>query len=164
MAAGEMEAIAELAKHPKVVAIGEVGLDYYYEHSPRETQQARLADFVELARTAGKPLVIHCRDAFEIVFGFLTRRGLGRSEASFMLQRGMRRRRSTSLQGFYVVFLRHRDLQKSQVLQEAARTAALEKILIETIALFLPRSRIAASERAGLRAVGRREGGGVARI
>jgi TatD DNase family protein len=54
-----------LAPHPRVVAIGETGLDYYYDHSPRQAQQAAFARFIGLARTVGKPVVCHIRDAHD---------------------------------------------------------------------------------------------------
>ncbi|MDQ3369231.1 MAG: TatD family hydrolase [Myxococcota bacterium] len=54
-----------LARHPRVVAIGETGLDYHYDHSPRELQQAAFARFIELAHAVGKPVVCHIRDAHE---------------------------------------------------------------------------------------------------
>jgi TatD DNase family protein len=54
-----------LARHPRVVAIGETGLDYYYDHSPREAQQEAFARFIELARAVDKPVVCHIRDAHE---------------------------------------------------------------------------------------------------
>ena len=50
--------------HPKVVAVGETGLDYYYRHSPPEAQRSHLRHFIREAGRAGLPLVIHCRDAF----------------------------------------------------------------------------------------------------
>ena len=52
-----------LAPHPRVVAIGETGLDYYYDHSPRAAQQEAFAKFIDLAHRVGKPLVCHIRDA-----------------------------------------------------------------------------------------------------
>jgi TatD DNase family protein len=52
-----------LARHPRVVAIGETGLDYYYDHSPRETQREVFARFIELAHAVNKPVVCHIRDA-----------------------------------------------------------------------------------------------------
>lgn len=55
-----------LAPHPRVVAIGETGLDYYYNHSPHEQQRAAFARFIELAHRAGKPVVCHIRDAHEV--------------------------------------------------------------------------------------------------
>jgi TatD DNase family protein len=54
-----------LAPHPRVVAIGETGLDYYYNHSPKETQRAAFARFIELAHRVNKPVVCHIRDAHE---------------------------------------------------------------------------------------------------
>lgn len=54
-----------LARHPRVVAIGETGLDYYYDHSPRELQRTAFARFIELAHAVGKPVVCHIRDAHE---------------------------------------------------------------------------------------------------
>ena len=52
-----------LARHPRVVAIGETGLDYYYDHSPRAVQQLAFVRFLELARAVDKPVVCHIRDA-----------------------------------------------------------------------------------------------------
>jgi TatD DNase family protein len=52
-----------LAPHPRVVAIGETGLDYYYDHSPHETQREAFARFIDLAKRVGKPVVCHIRDA-----------------------------------------------------------------------------------------------------
>ncbi|HEU4613789.1 MAG TPA: TatD family hydrolase [Kofleriaceae bacterium] len=54
-----------LARHPRVVAIGETGLDYYYDHSPRDAQQAAFRRFIELAHAVDKPVVCHIRDAHE---------------------------------------------------------------------------------------------------
>src|SRR5205085_7907333 len=54
----EME---RLAKHPKIIAWGEIGLDYFYDHSPRETQKQVFIRQTELARAAKLPIVIHCR-------------------------------------------------------------------------------------------------------
>lgn len=53
----------ELSVHPRVVAIGETGLDYYYNHSPHDVQRTAFARFIELAHRAGKPVVCHIRDA-----------------------------------------------------------------------------------------------------
>lgn len=138
MATGEMEVLAELAKHPKVVAIGEVGLDYYYEHSPREIQQERLADFIRLARAAGKSLVIHCRDAFEDCFRIFDKEDAWSVGGVFHCYTGDA---ATALhiaaKGFYVSFSGIVTFKKSQILQEAARAVPLEKILVETDCPFL---------------------------
>ncbi|HEX5035933.1 MAG TPA: TatD family hydrolase [bacterium] len=138
MAAGETEALAELAKHPKVVAVGEVGLDYYYEHSPREIQQARLADFVALARAAGKPLVIHCRDAFEDCFRIFDETKAWEVGGVFHCYTGDAKTAAhIASKGFYVSFSGIVTFKKTVELQEAARTVAEDKFLIETDCPFL---------------------------
>src|SRR5207253_2801260 len=57
--------MAELGRAPRVVAVGETGLDYHYDHSPREVQKSAFARFIDLARGAGQPVVCHIRDAHE---------------------------------------------------------------------------------------------------
>ena len=59
------EQLIKLAEHPKVVGFGETGLDYYYEHSPREAQKRSFRAHIEAARTAQLPIIIHTRDADE---------------------------------------------------------------------------------------------------
>lgn len=67
--------IEELA--PVVAAIGETGLDYYRDLSPRQTQQAALRDHIDLAIDLGKPLIVHCRDAFSDVYDIISETGVG---------------------------------------------------------------------------------------
>ena len=57
--------LSELARHPRVVAIGETGLDYHYDYSPRDVQQAVFARFLSLASTTDRPVTLHVRDAHE---------------------------------------------------------------------------------------------------
>ena len=59
--AGVSDEMERLARHPKVIAWGEIGLDYYYDHSPRETQKQVFSRQMELAAAAKLPIVIHCR-------------------------------------------------------------------------------------------------------
>ena len=65
-------ALLEAAAHPKVIAIGETGLDYYYDHSDRATQQALLRRHIAVSRTTGLPLIVHTRDAEEDTAAILT--------------------------------------------------------------------------------------------
>src|SRR5262249_7649172 len=58
-----IEELVELARHPKVVAIGEAGLDYHYDHSPRDVQKKGFRTHIAAARDSGLPLVIHAREA-----------------------------------------------------------------------------------------------------
>src|SRR5215475_5397758 len=60
-----LDQLARLARHPKVIAWGEIGLDYYYDHSPREVQAEVFRAQMELARAARLPIIIHCRDAWD---------------------------------------------------------------------------------------------------
>ncbi|MFA5122481.1 TatD family hydrolase [Zavarzinia sp.] len=55
--------LVELSRHPKVIAIGETGLDYFYEHAPREAQKANFRAHIQAARETGLPIIIHTRDA-----------------------------------------------------------------------------------------------------
>src|SRR5580704_2459448 len=59
----DAKALMVIAKHPKVVAIGEAGLDYYYDNSPRDSQETGLRQHIAAARETGLPLVIHAREA-----------------------------------------------------------------------------------------------------
>ncbi len=64
-------ALLEAAAHPRVIAIGETGLDYYYDHSDRETQKALFRRHISVARETGLPLIVHTRDAEEDTFAIL---------------------------------------------------------------------------------------------
>src|SRR5262249_60063531 len=64
-----------LARRPEVAAVGEIGLDYHYMHSPKETQQRVFSELVALARRVGKPIVIHTREAPEDTLAILEREG-----------------------------------------------------------------------------------------
>ncbi len=71
MKEGDLEWIEELCKHPKVVAIGEIGLDYYWDTSPKDVQHAVFRQQIRLARKIGKPIIIHNRDAHQDVLRIL---------------------------------------------------------------------------------------------
>ena len=62
-----VEELVELARHPKVVAIGEAGLDYHYDHSPRDMQKKSFRTHIAAARETGLPLVVHTREADEVM-------------------------------------------------------------------------------------------------
>ncbi|HEY4606878.1 MAG TPA: TatD family hydrolase, partial [Acidimicrobiia bacterium] len=71
----QSEAIAELA--PRVSAIGETGLDFYRDLSPREDQRVALRGHIDIALATGKPVIVHCRDAFADVYSIVEERGVG---------------------------------------------------------------------------------------
>ncbi len=134
-----LKAITELARHPRVVAIGEVGLDYFRDHSPRETQKEIFRFFLKLHREVGKALVIHCRDAYQDLADFLITemkppfRGVMHcfsSDTDTM-------KRFLDL-GFYISFAGPLTYKKNDGLRDACRTCPLDRLLLETDAPFLP--------------------------
>lgn len=128
-----------LAEHPKVVGFGETGLDYYYEHSPREAQERSFRAHIAAARESGLPVVIHTRDAEadtrRIIAdemgkgafpGLLHCFSSSRELAEFAIEMGL----YISLSGI-VTF------RKADELRETARHIPLERLLVETDAPYL---------------------------
>ena len=85
--------LRELAPHPKVLAIGEIGLDYHYDFSPRDVQRDVFDRQLELAREARKPIVIHTREAWEDTHGAV-REHCARARASCTVSPATKRRRA----------------------------------------------------------------------
>jgi TatD DNase family protein len=138
MSDGDLAEIKALASHEKVVAIGEVGLDYYYEHSPKEIQQKRLRDFVRLAKEVKLPLVIHCRDAFDDCFKILDEEDGWRGGGVFHCFTGdLATATKIVKKGFYVSFSGIVTFKKSVELQKAAKNLPRDRYLIETDCPFL---------------------------
>ncbi|WP_129792420.1 TatD family hydrolase [Sphingosinicella sp. CPCC 101087] len=135
----EAETLVARAEHPKVIAIGETGLDYYYDHSDRARQQESFRAHIAASRATGLPLIVHTRDAEEDTLAILGEEmGKGAfpgvihcftGSADFadeMLELGF----SISISGI-VTFKNARDLQ------ETARALPLDRLLIETDSPFL---------------------------
>lgn len=138
MADDDLSSLEELARGEKVVGIGEVGLDYYYEHSPKETQQRRLRDLIRVAKKIQKPLVIHCRDAFDDCFRILDDEDGWSVGGVFHCYSGDLPTAERIVQkGFYVSFSGIVTFKKANVLQEVARKISAEKFLVETDCPFL---------------------------
>jgi TatD DNase family protein len=130
----------ELAKHPKVIGWGEIGLDYFYDHSPREVQQRVFRRQLGQARTAKLPIIIHCRDAWpdclEIIERDWRSSALGGVFHCFTgtLEEA---RRGLDL-GFMISFAGNVTYPKMQNLRDVARELPLDRILTETDSPFLP--------------------------
>ncbi len=132
-------ALERLAQHPKVIAWGEIGLDYFYDHSPRDVQHAVFRRQLGMAHAARKPIVIHCRDAWDDCLRILDAdwrvTGLGGILHCFSgtleeAQRGID-------MGFVVSFAANVTYPKAQNLRDVARELPLESLLIETDSPFL---------------------------
>ena len=134
-----LEQLRNLARHRKVIAWGEIGLDYFYDHSPRETQHKVFRDQMELAAQAKLPIIIHCRDAWSDCLNLLEEHwrptGLGGILHCFSstledAQRGID-------MGFLISFAGNSTFPKAQNLRDVAKALPLATILIETDSPYL---------------------------
>jgi len=134
-----LDELSKLAKHPRVIAWGEIGLDYFYDHSPRETQHKVFCDQMELAKQAKLPIVIHCHNAWTDCLNMpqetWKRSGLGGILHCFSstledAQRGID-------MGFLISFAGNSTYPKAQNLRDIAKALPLEKIVIETDSPYL---------------------------
>jgi TatD DNase family protein len=133
------EQIRKLARQPKVLAIGEIGLDYHYDHSPHEVQKLVLIRQLELAREARLPIVIHCREAWadltEILQAHWQSSGLGGILHCFS---GERHDAVKFLDwGFQISFAGNVTYKKAENLREVAREIPLDRLLTETDCPYL---------------------------
>jgi TatD DNase family protein len=134
-----VEEIVELARHPKVVAIGEAGLDYFYDNSPRQAQERGFRNHIAAARATGLPLVIHARDADADVAAILeeeTDEGAFSAVLHCFTGGAELARRGLDL-GLYVSFSGIATFKKSDALREVARSVPLDRMLVETDAPYL---------------------------
>jgi TatD DNase family protein len=131
--------LRELLKHPKVIALGEIGLDYHYDHSPREVQREAFLEQMLIASEARKPIVIHTREAWEDTIDLLEVywRPYGLGGIMHCFSGGPDQAALCLDLGFYLSFAGILTFPKSADIQEAARTAPADRILIETDAPYL---------------------------
>ena len=130
--------IAEAA-HPKVVAIGETGLDFYYEHSPRAEQTASFRAHVAAARQTGLPLVVHTRDADDETIDLL-RDEMGKGAFTGLIHcftGGQRLADAAMEMGFYISVSGIATFKNAAALREVIRSVPLERLVVETDAPFL---------------------------
>ncbi len=137
--ASSLQKIEELLKHPRIVAIGEVGLDFFRDHSPREKQKEVLREFIRLHLKIQKPLVIHCRDAYEDLIVIL------KEEMKPPFQGVMHCYSSDKEMlkqlvdlGLYISFAGPLTYKKNDALREACKACPRDRLLFETDAPFLP--------------------------
>jgi TatD DNase family protein len=125
-----------LARHPRVVAIGETGLDYYYDHSPRDAQKAAFARFIELARAVGKPVVCHIRDAHDDARDIL--KACGATDCVIHCFTGTPDdARAYAELGYYISFSGIVTYKNAQPLRDAVPLVPRDRLLIETDCPYL---------------------------
>jgi TatD DNase family protein len=133
------ERIAALSEHPRCVAIGEAGLDYFYDKSPRDVQQRVFRAHIAAARETGLPLVIHARDADADMIRILEEEtGRGRFGAVLhCFSSGAGLARAGVDLGFYISFSGIITFKKSEELRRIAASVPPERLLVETDAPYL---------------------------
>ena len=132
-------ALVEAARHPRVVAIGECGLDYYYDKSDRAAQRERFEAHIEAARDTGLPLIVHTRDAEDDTAEILAR-AVGKGGVAGVLHcfTGSQKLADVALGlGFYVSLSGIVTFKNASELQATARTIPDDRMLVETDAPFL---------------------------
>ncbi len=133
------EELVRLSRHPKVVAIGEAGLDYFYDKAPREAQAQGLRTHIAAARETKLPLVIHARSADEDMAAILTDE-TGKGAFPFILHcfsSGAELARIGVELGGYVSFSGILTFKNSAELRDIARDVPRERLLVETDAPYL---------------------------
>jgi TatD DNase family protein len=138
IAAVERAELVALARHPRIVAIGETGLDYFRLKGDLEWQRERFRTHIQAAREAGKPLVIHTREAAADTLRIMREEGAG--EAGGVMHcftESWETAQAAMDLGFYISFSGIVTFKNAKALKEVARQVPLEKMMIETDAPFL---------------------------
>jgi len=134
-----LDELARLAKHPKVIAWGEIGLDYFYDHSPREAQERVFRDQMALAAQAKLPSIIHCRDAWADCLRLIEEvwRPTGLGGILHCFTSTLEDAKLGVDMGFLISFAGNSTYPKTQNLRDVAKVLPLENILIETDSPYL---------------------------
>lgn len=138
-----LERLVEMAAHPKLVGIGETGLDYFYDNSPREAQQRSFRTHIRAARETGLPVIIHTREADEDTIRILAEEGAGQGGDKPL--KGLIHCFSSGRQlaekaidfGFYVSLSGILTFNRSEDIRQTVRDLPLDRLLVETDAPYL---------------------------
>ena len=128
-----LKELRELAQHNKVVAIGETGLDFHYDFSPRPDQRRAFAQQLKIATELNLPVIIHCREAFDETMEILERFGRGVKRAVFHCFSGSAEQAGIVLdRGFYISFTGVVTFKNAEVVRQAAKIVPLDRLMVET--------------------------------
>ncbi len=132
-----VDTIVHLLDQPKVVAVGECGLDYHYDHSPRPVQQEAFAAQVRLALERDLALVVHTREAWEDTWSILRHEGVPSRTVFHCFTGGAEEARVCLDLGAYLSFSGIVTFRRADDIREAARLCPLDRLLVETDAPYL---------------------------
>jgi TatD DNase family protein len=127
----------KLALEGKLVAIGETGLDYFYEHSDKELQKKYLLKYFDLAKRVNLPVVIHCRDAFEDLFSLADKYYKSSRLLLHCFTGGLDEVKEALKRGYMISLSGIVTFKKSLELQKVAKEIPLENLIIETDSPYL---------------------------
>lgn len=130
-------ALTQLAADPRVVAIGETGLDYYWDRTARDVQQHHFRRHIDLAKRVGKPLMIHDRDAHDDVLAILRQEGAPDQVVFHAFSGDAAMARECVTAGYVLSFPGVVTFKNAPALREAAAVVPLDHLLVETDAPFL---------------------------
>jgi TatD DNase family protein len=128
--------LRDLAAHPKVLAIGEIGLDYHYDFSPRDVQRSVFEKQLELAADCGKPIVIHTREAWDDTMTILRRHWHGAGIMHCFNGDTAQAQEALNL-GFHLSYGGVLTFPKAEVVRQAARITPEDRLLVETDCPYL---------------------------
>ena len=136
---GDAQALIRETNHPKVVAIGESGLDYYYDSSPRSSQKANFQAHIEAAQETGLPLIVHTRDAEDDTAAMLTAgAAAGRLKGVLHCFTSNRTLAERALElGFFISLSGIVTFKNAADLRETAKIIPMDRLLVETDAPYL---------------------------
>ncbi len=139
-APGDFEQIAELARHPRVVAVGETGLDRHWDRAPFDLQLDFFTRHLTLARDCGKPVVIHCREAEADVVGVLRAEFAARGPVAGVMHSFSGDAATASACvgcGLHVSFAGMLTYKTAESVRAAAKAVPLDRLLVETDSPYL---------------------------
>ncbi|MCU1394930.1 MAG: putative deoxyribonuclease [Ilumatobacteraceae bacterium] len=132
-----VDTIAGMFNHPKVIAVGECGLDFHYDHSPRDVQRAAFVEQIHLAHELQLPLVIHTREAWEETFEILAAEGAPAQTIFHCFTGGADEARRCLDLGGFVSFSGIVTFKTATDVQDAAKIVPLDRLLVETDSPYL---------------------------
>jgi TatD DNase family protein len=128
-----LKELRELTQHTKVVAIGETGLDYHYNHSKPQEQIRAFVSQLKIAKDLNLPVIIHCREAFDETMGILEQHGGDVKKVVFHCFSGSAEQAKVALnKGFYISFTGVVTFKNANKTRQAAEAVPLDRLMAET--------------------------------